>query len=179
VRFTGKITIWHHDRGFGFITPDEGGQDIFLHVSELPRGVKPSVGQPLGFEVALNPQGKKKAVGVYVHRAEPVKTHAAYRRGARVEAPSRAGITAAAILASLLCGLGYGTYWYLAQRANPNLTESSVFECDGRTYCSQMTSCQEAKYFLKTCPGVQMDGDRNGIPCEQQWCTGLVDRLFK
>ena len=45
------------------------------------------------------------------------------------------------------------------------------FTCDGRTYCSQMSSCAEAKYFLAHCPGVKMDGDRNGVPCEKQWCT--------
>ncbi|MEO7938037.1 MAG: excalibur calcium-binding domain-containing protein [Burkholderiaceae bacterium] len=43
--------------------------------------------------------------------------------------------------------------------------------CDGRRYCSQMTSCTEAKFFLAHCPGVKMDGDRDGVPCEQQWCT--------
>lgn len=42
--------------------------------------------------------------------------------------------------------------------------------CDGRTYCSQMTSCEEATYFLRHCPGVKMDGDGNGMPCEKQWC---------
>ena len=42
--------------------------------------------------------------------------------------------------------------------------------CDGRTRCTQMTSCAEATWFLKNCPGVQMDGDRDGIPCEDQWC---------
>ena len=45
------------------------------------------------------------------------------------------------------------------------------FKCDGRIHCSQMTSCPEAKYFLSRCPGVKMDGDRDGIPCEEQWCT--------
>jgi hypothetical protein len=44
------------------------------------------------------------------------------------------------------------------------------FRCDGRTYCSQMTSCAEATYFLKNCPGVKMDGNNDGVPCEQQWC---------
>jgi len=48
---------------------------------------------------------------------------------------------------------------------------SSGYSCDGRTYCSQMKSCAEAKYFLANCPGVKMDGDKNGIPCEQQWCV--------
>jgi len=43
--------------------------------------------------------------------------------------------------------------------------------CDGRTRCSQMTSCDEARFFLKNCPGVQMDGNRDGVPCERQWCA--------
>ena len=45
-----------------------------------------------------------------------------------------------------------------------------AYRCDGRRFCSQMTSCDEARYFLAHCPGVSMDGDRNGIPCERQWC---------
>ncbi|WP_341677017.1 excalibur calcium-binding domain-containing protein [Niveibacterium sp. SC-1] len=44
------------------------------------------------------------------------------------------------------------------------------FRCDGRTYCSQMTSCEEATFFLRNCPGVKMDGNNDGIPCERQWC---------
>ena len=48
---------------------------------------------------------------------------------------------------------------------------SGGFTCDGRTHCSQMKSCAEAKYFLANCPGVKMDGNGDGIPCEQQWCS--------
>jgi predicted negative regulator of RcsB-dependent stress response len=44
------------------------------------------------------------------------------------------------------------------------------FRCDGRTHCSQMTSCAEATYFLRNCPDTKMDGDHDGIPCEQEWC---------
>jgi hypothetical protein len=29
----------------------------------------------------------------------------------------------------------------------------------------------EAKYFLKNCPDTKMDGNNDGTPCEQQWCT--------
>jgi hypothetical protein len=47
----------------------------------------------------------------------------------------------------------------------------SRFRCDGRQMCSQMTSCDEAKFFLANCPGVKMDGNRDGVPCEQQWCS--------
>ena len=43
--------------------------------------------------------------------------------------------------------------------------------CDGRKYCSQMTSCAEARWFLANCRGVKMDGNRDGVPCERQWCS--------
>jgi Tfp pilus assembly protein PilV len=51
-----------------------------------------------------------------------------------------------------------------------SVASDSQFKCDGRTYCSQMTSCAEATHFLKTCPGTKMDGNGDGIPCEVQWC---------
>lgn len=50
-----------------------------------------------------------------------------------------------------------------------------TFQCDGRTRCPQMTSCEEAMFFLKNCPNVEMDGGKSdGIPCEKQWCSHLV-----
>ena len=52
----------------------------------------------------------------------------------------------------------------LVEKAKPQ------FHCDGRTYCSQMTSCEEATFFLENCPDVKMDGEGDGVPCEKQWC---------
>ena len=43
---------------------------------------------------------------------------------------------------------------------------SSSFRCDGRQYCSQMTSRAEAVFFINNCPNTKMDGDNDGIPCE-------------
>lgn len=55
------------------------------------------------------------------------------------------------------------------QESNSNKS----FSCDGRQYCSEMTSCEEATYFLKNCPNQKTDGgDNDGIPCESQWCGG-------
>ncbi len=54
--------------------------------------------------------------------------------------------------------------------ALPTVKGSEAFRCDGRKYCSQMSSCQEATYFLRNCPGVKMDGNGDGVPCEEQWC---------
>jgi len=47
---------------------------------------------------------------------------------------------------------------------------AAAYRCDGRTYCSQMRSCDEATWFLKNCPGTKMDGNNDGVPCEKQWC---------
>lgn len=52
----------------------------------------------------------------------------------------------------------------------PETKPDTRFQCDGRTHCSEMTSCAEAKYFLAHCPGTQMDGDGDGRPCESQHC---------
>jgi ligand-binding sensor domain-containing protein len=57
----------------------------------------------------------------------------------------------------------------LLKQRRPSILQST-FSCDGRIYCSQMTSCEEAKRFLKFCPNTKLDGDRDGIPCESQWC---------
>jgi endonuclease YncB( thermonuclease family) len=56
-----------------------------------------------------------------------------------------------------------------AQAALPS-PGSAAYRCDGRTQCSQMRSCSEATWFLQHCPGVQMDGNHDGVPCERQWC---------
>jgi hypothetical protein len=47
------------------------------------------------------------------------------------------------------------------------------YSCDEREYCSQMTSCEEAKYFIRNCPNTKMDGNNDGVPCEKQWCKSL------
>ena len=58
----------------------------------------------------------------------------------------------------------------VATPAAPRSAPEGRFKCDGRTYCSQMTSCAEATFFLQNCPGTKMDGNNDGIPCERQWC---------
>jgi len=59
---------------------------------------------------------------------------------------------------------------------SPSTSPAPLFHCDGRTRCSQITSCDEAIYFLAHCPGTKMDGNHDGVPCERQWwCGGRED----
>ncbi|WP_417658888.1 excalibur calcium-binding domain-containing protein [Pseudidiomarina sp.] len=46
------------------------------------------------------------------------------------------------------------------------LRKSPEFHCDGRRYCPQMTSREEAEYFMHFCPNTELDDNQNGIPCE-------------
>ena len=65
MRFEGTLKTWNDERGFGFLEPLRGGEDIFVHVKELrARTGRPQVGQLMSFEVELGPQGKKRAKNV-------------------------------------------------------------------------------------------------------------------
>ncbi|MFC5499997.1 hypothetical protein ACFPOE_20815 [Caenimonas terrae] len=54
--------------------------------------------------------------------------------------------------------------------ARPGDPAVSFFTCDGRTSCKQMTSCEEARYFIKTCPGFNSGVSGEEASCENQWC---------
>ena len=70
-----------------------------------------------------------------------------------VERPSQADALAAASTAAEMA----------TSRSTP---VPAGFSCDGREYCSQMSSRTEAEFFVRHCPDNKMDGDHDGQPCE-------------
>jgi cold shock CspA family protein len=181
LRINGTLKNWNEGKGFEFIAPLNGGPDIFVHVSDYPRrGGQAKVGEPISFEVALNKDGKKKAVRVQrpgVEPATPDRHRAPIRRGS--------SLVNRLISLALVVMIASAGYRYLAPKFNrfasgPAVpasatvpSETGRFQCDGRKYCSQMTSCAEATFFIRNCPGTRMDGDGDGVPCESQWCTDI------
>ena len=175
MRTHGTLTKWNDDRGFGFIAPAGTGAEIFVHVSAFPRdGRRPNVGEVISFDIETGGDGRKRAIRVLRpgSRSGP--------HGRTTPAPNRAPLAATLglLIVGALVGYAYRTSTlaqpdHLRQVAQPPSADNAIpdqFVCDGRTRCAQMTSCDEAVYFLQHCPGVQMDGDGDGTPCEQQWC---------
>ena len=61
-RHKGKITGWKDDRGFGFITPDTGGESVFLHIrSFVSQGRRPVVGEEVTYEFGRGTDGRPRA----------------------------------------------------------------------------------------------------------------------
>ena len=90
MRTEGHVKSWNQERGFGFIEPVLGGQEIFVHVTALRgRAKAPPIGQYVSFEIEKNHQGKKRAVDVEVIRAVRPRS----RQGARATAATCSGST--------------------------------------------------------------------------------------
>ena len=75
---TGTVKFYNSQKGYGFIQPDDGGKDVFVHATALERaGMRGLVeGQKIGFDVRDRPpqrQGRRRepAAGL-IDRAEPV-----------------------------------------------------------------------------------------------------------
>ena len=61
VMSTGTVKWFNDAKGYGFITPDEGGEDLFAHFSAIQmNGFKTlKEGQKVSFEIVQGPKGKQ------------------------------------------------------------------------------------------------------------------------
>jgi len=179
MRIHGTLTRWNEERGFGFITPAQAGAEVFVHVSAFPRdGTRPRVGELVSFDIEAGEAGRKRAVRVMRPGSRIVRRSREASAGRPAHRVSLLGLLAVAAIG--ICGYAtFAPHFSSATRASPPVRDNATtaaatggvtFNCDGRTRCSQMTSCDEATFFLQHCPGASMDGDGDGIPCEDQWC---------
>jgi CspA family cold shock protein len=60
---TGKVKWFNKTKGFGFIAPDEGGKDVFVHVSALERSGIENLedDQKVSFEMSSGRDGRESA----------------------------------------------------------------------------------------------------------------------
>jgi cold shock CspA family protein len=169
MRYQGKITDWKDDRSFGFIMPGGGGTPVFLHISAFKKGQqRPTGNEPVTYELLNDPKRGFRAHNVVLFGVFQPSVRA---KGHRTLQP--------VMVALLVTGIGIYTWQHLSSnglkvlprvKSMLGVENTTKFQCQGKRYCSEMTSCEEATFYLKNCSGVEIDGDGNGIPCESQLC---------
>lgn len=188
----GVIVKWDDEKGYGFIRIDGGNKEIFCHISDFsPRNPRPEINEAVGFEVVSDGKGRFSAKQIrYLNRECAVSP--GYRKKHRKDEESPTSIVRVVLSLSvgllLVSVIGYQAYQYASEKLAPKQEntpvktqvlpeikrqqpDSSPYRCDGRQHCSQMTSCEEAKWFVRNCSDTKMDGDGDGIPCEDK-CGG-------
>src|SRR6267142_741636 len=175
MRFQGRVSEWKDDRGFGFIEPQGGGSRLFLHISSVTdRLRRPTVGDLVTYELSTDGKGRPQARAArfiseraQTHHRQPIGIHVvvggalvlafvAYVAYVRVSHPN------STVQASV----------YKIFRARAALHANPQFQCEpSKSSCAHMTSCSEAFFHQERCGVAGMDGDRDGIPCERQWCN--------
>jgi cold shock CspA family protein len=160
------------------------GDEILFHRENQPDGKVKAVKASIeGVAVVSNTTRPASHTGQH-HRNSPSHQDENYRSSP---------VLGRVIMLIILLGVGiFGYKQYQKMTATPVLTNENVeqmewtptvskpssinlqpqFRCEaGKTHCSQMRSCAEATFYIRNCPGTQMDGNNDGVPCERQFCN--------
>ena len=114
MRHKGKITRWDDDKGFGFITPFNGGPEVFVHIKAFGnRNRRPEASDVVTYSIAKDNQGRTRAVDATLAGDKLVK-----------KAPRKTRMPEVLFSLLFLGGVGYTVYmknlpiallyWYLA-----------------------------------------------------------------
>ncbi|HEY0916009.1 MAG TPA: cold shock domain-containing protein [Solimonas sp.] len=178
MRYQGRITEWNDAKGFGYIEWHGASDKLFLHISAFAdRSRRPRLGDIVTYEAERDPQGRHRAIHVAfpasATRAQGPSSRAAHRERRRAGGGWLGGV----IIASIFAG-GLHLYSRHQESRSEAIIEpaqsfvkparESRFSCQGKVHCSEMSSCAEARFYAANCPGVKIDGDGDGRPCEDQ-----------
>lgn len=191
----GKLKDWNSTQGRGFIQRDKAGPDISISSSGFRK--KPAVlndGDSIFFQIEVDSDGKLRAVAAY-KAGQHFAPAPELKKPTLLSLPMQRLLSVLVTL-SILAWLGYQSLYLFRAEASlpavalqqsselpnptvladnpvwpPVLPHSDVeFQCEGKRYCSEMRSCEEAKFYLNNCPDVMLDGNKDGVPCERQHC---------
>jgi len=82
MRSKGKIATWKDDKGFGFIAPNDGGPQVFIHIKAFSnRDRRPEIGDVVTYAVTKDEQGRTRAASA---------TYEGEKRATRKKRKSRA-----------------------------------------------------------------------------------------
>lgn len=120
----GRLKSWNDDKGFGFIQPQDGGAELFAHISVMRGERRPQAGDDVLYVEGRDAQGRPRAehmrlAGELSLDHQAIRRKPTTRQGARPDAPRKASrttrrkqvespgrhLTAKVVLFVLLCAL--------------------------------------------------------------------------
>ncbi len=228
--FKGKIVEWNQQKGFGFIHPNIGSENIFIHISDFQdKNYRPTIGDVVLYKIGQGRDNKKKAIDAYIETNNNVaKNRNIFSKkriflllflGAVIMYSNFSKENIVPVVSNKFIendiqkeenyiqdkdfiedkefnefiknqdkfieehtikqNIKKPIEEHIVKQSirrpikKPSIkksTSKNKYTCDGRQHCSQMKSCDEAKYFINHCPNTKMDGDNDGVPCERQLC---------
>jgi uncharacterized membrane protein YsdA (DUF1294 family)/cold shock CspA family protein len=168
MRFTGTLTTWNDDRGFGFLQAMQGGEPVFAHIKAFAPGTgRPQLNRPYSFEVEAGAKGKR-AKNIALVRAAPMPRGAATARGH--QHPAQWGTATLFAIPAFLClyavvaVLWRPPGWIAAAYAGMSLLTFMVYAWDKAAAQAQRRRTAESTLHL-----LALAGGWPGALLAQQW----------
>lgn len=74
MRDQGRLTDWNDEKGFGFVTPDNGGLRAFVHIKAFSyRTRRPRQGDVITYQLGWDPDGRPRAQNILFREVRPAK----------------------------------------------------------------------------------------------------------
>uniref|UniRef100_UPI0025832005 cold shock domain-containing protein n=1 Tax=uncultured Acinetobacter sp. TaxID=165433 RepID=UPI0025832005 len=186
--------VYNENKGYGFIQREDHEKDLFFHISDFPyKQFPPRIGEKLKFRI-VSENGRIKAENIIRldFKIEDKQSPSYSKRQIRSQYKKRKpqekslnlleffiGVFIFLVFLAVLIPFLSGIYKRESlkiqavvpvEKISSTATNSvSQYRCDGRVYCSEMKSYDEAVFFINNCSGTKMDGDGDGVPCESQF----------
>lgn len=182
----GFLERWDDARGFGFIYHVDYPKGIFIHISDFKGNIsrRPIIGDMICYEL-VTIGGKSKAVNARIEgvvaatikKPSQIQTTVRRKRNNKKSSANLIKVILMALLTIVIFSVNKYQTSSKTRHLTPtaveeNITEplitpsSTQYSCQGKTYCSEMSSCEEAQFYQSNCSGTKMDGDGDGVPCE-------------
>ncbi|PSW32298.1 DUF1294 domain-containing protein [Photobacterium phosphoreum] len=145
----GTIVQWNHQKGFGFIQPQRGGDNVFFHISALvDRQSRPRINESVYYELSTDNKGKKSAKSIIF-----VKPHSGMDK---YTAPMSKAQGFSVLFLALVAGwvwLARCPYWVLIGYICLSIVTFAVYAHDKRAAQKDRWRTKEASLHLLALAG--------------------------
>lgn len=113
----GVIKTWKEDRGFGFISPENGGRDVFVHISAIGKSTRhPEPGDIIHYQITRDKQGKFRAINASIENSKTANHKPNLSQNSK---PVYLWITALVVCLVIIAGAAY--FYFRSQGQTDNL----------------------------------------------------------